>query len=100
MIAILKSAGRYVPVVVCDQCGRPIDDALAAVAVSTHAPEGSTAQAFHAHKGACDAALTERLGGLAGSEELSVHLIDLVRGAFRPDHLNVAEQLLRQQDGS
>jgi len=60
---------------------------------------GQTAQAFHVHKGACDATLSKRMGGLAGSEELSVHLVDLVRGAFRTEDRGVAERLLRE-DGA
>ena len=83
MIAIRKHNGQYAPVLLCDECGGVITDALAASVVSTSAPEGATAEAFYVHKGACDDALCARLGGLHGSEELAVHLIQLVENALR-----------------
>ena len=79
MIAILKKDGRYIPVILCDHCGAVIDDALAAMELSSSAPEGATAQAFHVHKGACDQALSARLGGIHGSEELAVHLVEATK---------------------
>jgi ribA/ribD-fused uncharacterized protein len=82
MIAILKQSGRYRPVVVCDQCGEVITNAMNAMQVSSAAPEGKIAQAFHVHKGACDETLSQRLGSVLGSEELSVHLIELVQSTI------------------
>ena len=87
MIAIRKKDGRYSPVVLCDQCGQAIDDAMNAMALSSSAPEGATAQAFHVHKGNCDEALSAKLGGLHGSEELAVHLLELVRNSLRQSDL-------------
>ena len=94
MIAIQKQSGGYRPVIVCDHCGHVIDDAMAAVAVSSAAPEGATAQAFHVHKGACDQALSEKLGGMHGSEELAVHLLDLLRNALRKSDRQRVQNLL------
>jgi hypothetical protein len=82
MMAILKQDGSYRPVVVCDHCGEVIDDALGAMELSSSAPEGATAQAFHVHKGDCDQALSAKLGGMHGSEELAVHLFDLIRNTM------------------
>lgn len=82
MIAILKKNGQYMPVIVCDECGGIITDAFNATQISSSAPEGTTAQAFHVHKGACDDAISARLGGLHGSEELAVHLMQLVKNTL------------------
>jgi hypothetical protein len=99
MIAILKKDGRYVPVVACDHCGVVIHDALAAMAVCSSAPEGATAQAFHVHKGECDQAVSAKLGGMHGSEELAVHLIDLVRNTLdKSDPLRVQNLLKWSQE--
>jgi transcription initiation factor TFIIIB Brf1 subunit/transcription initiation factor TFIIB len=98
MIAILKKDGRYCPVIVCDQCGMVIDDALAAMEVSSSAPEGTTAQAFHVHKGTCDQALSARLGGIHGSEELVVHLVELVKNALRLSDTRQVQNLLAWSD--
>ena len=98
MIAIQKADGRYRPVVVCDQCGRAIDDAFGATAVASAAPEGTTAQAFHVHKGACDRDLASRLDGLAGSEELAVHLIELLRNSLERSERQRVENLMKWSD--
>jgi hypothetical protein len=82
MVAIHKQNGRYSPVVVCDYCGEVIDDALAAMEVSSRVPDGATAQAMHVHKGACDQALSAKLGGLDGSAELFDHLLELLRNTI------------------
>ena len=82
MVAILKTDGRYRDVVVCDHCGRVIEDALGAMELSSSAPEGATAQAFHVHKGACEREVSARLGGAHGSEELAVHLLRVVRNTL------------------
>jgi hypothetical protein len=98
MIAIRKTAGRYAPVVVCDHCVGVIDDAMAAAAVSSSAPEGATAQAHHVHKGSCDEALTNQLGGALGSEELAVHLFDLVRNTLSRSDAQRVRNLLDWSD--
>jgi hypothetical protein len=94
MIGILKKHGRYWPVIVCDHCGNVIDDAMAAVEVSSSAPEGAVAQAFHVHKGDCDQALSAKLGGLHGSEELAVHLFDLMHSTLSKSDLQGIRNLL------
>jgi hypothetical protein len=94
MIAILKADGRYAPVVLCDHCGKVIDDAMNATALSSSAPEGNTLQAFHVHKGDCDQALSAKLGGLYGSEELAVHLFELMRNTLSKSDLKRVQNLL------
>src|SRR3954465_8790304 len=98
MIAIMKKDGRYSPVVACDHCGLVIKDALAAMAISSAAPEGATAQAFHVHKGACDDAMSARLGGMYGSEELAVHLPQLLKNSLRERDRRRGENLLKWSD--
>ena len=98
MIAIRKRDGRYVPAVVCDECGGVITDAFGATAVSSSAPEGAAAEAFHVHKGSCDDARSARLGGAAGSEELAVHLLQLLKGALRDSDPQRVENLLKWPD--
>ena len=51
--------------------------------MSSSAPEGATAQAFHVHKGACEQAVSAKLGGAHGSEELAVHLLAVVKNTLR-----------------
>jgi hypothetical protein len=99
MIAIMKRDGRYAPVVVCDHCGRVIEDALDAMEVSSAAPEGTAAQAFHVHKGECDQALSAKFDGLHGSEELAVHLFDLVRNTIGKSDPRAVQNLLNWSAG-
>jgi hypothetical protein len=98
MIAIRKQNGQYTPVVVCDECGGIITDAFSAMEVSSSAPEGATAQAFHVHKGACDDAMSARLGGMHGSEELAVHLVQLLKNALSGSDRQRVENLLNGSD--
>jgi hypothetical protein len=98
MIAIRKHEGQYVPVVVCDECGAVIADAFDAMEVSSSAPEGKTAQAFHVHKGACDEAVSARLGGMHVSEELAVHLVSLLKNALSESDRQRVENLLTWSD--
>jgi hypothetical protein len=98
MVAIRKQDGQYESVVVCDECGAVITDAFDAVEVSSSAPEGATAQAFHVHKGACDDAMSARLGGMHGSEELAVHLVSLLKNALSESDRQRVENLLKWSD--
>jgi len=95
MIAILKKSGQYLPVIVCDECGSIITDAFNATQISSSAPEGATAQAFHVHKGACDEAISARLGGMHGSEELAVHLMQLIKNTLRDSDRQRVENLMK-----
>lgn len=95
MIAILKKNGQYGPAIICDYCGQVIDDALNANAVSSAAPKDAMAQVFHVHKGACDQALSAKLGGSLGSEELSTHLLELMRNALANSDFEGLRNLLR-----
>ena len=95
MIAILKKDGQYRPVIVCDECGGVITDAFNATQISSSAPEGATAQAFHVHKGACDEAISARLGGMHGSEELAVHLMQLIKNSLSESDRHRVENLLK-----
>ncbi len=94
MIAIRKQDGVYAPVVICDHCGQVIDDASNANEISSGAPEGTTAQAFHVHKGECDRTLSAKIGGLWGSAELSDHLVELLLNTLKPNDLARARKLL------
>jgi adenylate kinase len=79
---------------VCDECGGVITDAFGATQVSSSAPDGATAQAFHVHKGACDEAVSARLGGACGSEELAVHLVQLLKNTLRDSDGRRVEALM------
>src|SRR6476469_9187494 len=98
MIGIRKQDGHYKPAVICDECGEVITDAFGAMQVSSSAPERSTAQAFHVHKGACEQALSARLDGIYGSEELVVHLVDLLRNVVSEKDREQVQELLRWPD--
>ena len=95
MIAIRKQNGQYIPVVICDECGGDITDAFGAMEVSSSAPEGATAQSFHVHKGACDDAISARLGGMHGSEELAVYLVQLLNNALSESDRQRVENLFK-----
>jgi hypothetical protein len=82
MIAIHKIDGQYRPVILCDYCGTVIDDALKGMQLSSSAPEGATAQALYVHKGDCEQAMSIKLGASLGSEELSIHLLELIRNTL------------------
>ena len=92
---MLKNEGRYSPAVVCDHCGSVITDAFSATAISSSAPDGATAQVFHVHKGACDDAVSVRLGGMHGSEELADHLVQLFKNTISGSDRERIENLLR-----
>lgn len=68
---------------------------MAAMAISSAAPEGATAQAFHVHKGACEQALSAQLEGMHGSEELAVHLLDLVRNTLSKSDQQRVQNLIK-----
>ena len=87
MIAIRKENGSYIPVILCDHCGQIIVDAMGAMELSSSAPEGANAQAYYVHKGACEQAVSAKLGGMHGSDELAVHLFDLLRSAMAKSDL-------------
>jgi hypothetical protein len=94
MIAIQKMDGQYRPVVLCDFCGIVIDDALAAITISSTAPDGKTAQAFHVHKGKCDESMSEKIGAMLGSEELAVHLLELLKNTMRGSDRQTLQAML------
>lgn len=98
MIATRNQDGQYVPVVICDECGGVITDAFGAVEVSSSAPDGAAAQAFHVQKGACDDAISTRLGGMHGSEELAVQLLQLLRNTLRDSDRQRVENLMKWSD--
>ena len=94
MIGILKQQGRYSPVVICNECGEVIDDAFQAMEICSNAPEGASAESFHVHKGRCDHALSKRVEGLSGPEELAVHLLELLKNTLRASDPHRVEKLL------
>ena len=72
MIRTLFYRERYVPIFVCDQCGRRIEDAGLALAINDLSmlnTDGDSTNVFHTHKGACTEALEAKLGD-AGSATL------------------------------
>lgn len=78
MIKLLYSIDEgYIPVVVCDICGRRIKDGLMAAAVYQiwDLADGDMADVLHAHLGDCQAEAETRLGGQVGWDHLSRHLL-------------------------
>jgi hypothetical protein len=79
-IRLLYSGGRYVPIIARDACGQRIEDFRLAMEINNAVElpeEGKMTNVFHVHKGACDRALEDKLGGITGSSELGAHLFML-----------------------
>ena len=85
MIKTLYSEGRYIPMVVCDACKKPITDADMGLALnkSRDLIEGQFVETFHAHKGDCDRQLEKRIDPKfgSGSTELARHLFQVTHNA-------------------
>jgi hypothetical protein len=80
MIKIVHARpGFYAPMLYCDYCKKRITDAgsAAAITVSHPMPEGASSDVLHVHKGDCHDAVEKKLGGTAGWEELSRHIMQL-----------------------
>src|SRR5688500_5625800 len=78
-IRLLYLRGKYIPLFVCDQCGKRIEDARQALEISdatTSLKDGDMTNVFHVHKGACDQAMEAKLGP-TGSNELTDHVFQL-----------------------
>jgi hypothetical protein len=95
MIAIQKQDGKYRPIIACDHCGKVIDDAMNALELSSSAREGAMAEVFYVHKGECEKAVSEKLGGMHGSEELTVHLFQLLRNTLAKSDPHLVQNLTK-----
>lgn len=87
MLKILYSDHQFFPILVCDVCGRRIEQASLAAAINPSAiqdgervvQEGDLLEVLHAHKGDCHKQAEERFGGKyrTGWTELGSHLSQL-----------------------
>lgn len=75
-IKVWDNNGITAPLLCCDVCDAPIDDAKEGAAVFPLAANGSAVVAMHVHKKGCHDAAEERLGGrrATGWQELADHL--------------------------
>jgi len=99
MIRIQYKRGKYCPVFVCDQCGKPITDHASGIEVAPiQAAEGELLACYHVHQGTCDEAMERRLGAVCGWEDLGVHVARLlhntkINGKVLRDSLHRAQLL-------
>ena len=75
-IKIWENNGRTAPILVCDICDTPIDDAGEGAAVFKSIPNGSSTKVLHVHKKGCHNKAEMQLGGRSatGWQELKDHL--------------------------
>ena len=75
-IKVWDNDGITAPIVCCDVCDAPIDDAKEGAAVFALVPNASSTKAMHVHKKGCHHKAEEQLGGKrnTGWQELSDHL--------------------------
>jgi hypothetical protein len=86
MIQMARNNGTMYPILVCDFCGKRIDDAGIAAAVMPESkpyPNGNGRVLF-VHKGACHNAVEKTEGHAGGWEELSRHLRLLLHNVKLP----------------
>jgi hypothetical protein len=78
MISVIYSSDRFIPVIICDQCGERITDAkmAAAVSKSRDVQEGEELKVAHVHKGACQIAVEAQIGSTGWSEMMD-HILHL-----------------------
>lgn len=76
MIKMLKKGHFDCPVFVCDVCGDMISDLYEGAAVFSMAgKDNSKGDVQHVHKDKCHDISEERIGELAGWQELSAHFV-------------------------
>jgi hypothetical protein len=94
MISVLFSEGRSIPVVVCEQCGKPIRNAaLGMVAYAEHEEGGQYIEFASLHKRECDEAYKGGSHRPGGWVELSHFLIRLCANAgMGPEELHKATE--------
>lgn len=76
MIQLFQTATGYAPILVCDHCGKRIEDAKLALAVAPFSgkyPNGNR-RILHAHKRSCFDAIERKEGEKCSWEELSIHI--------------------------
>lgn len=77
MIKMLKFSGRSAPVIICDICGKRIEEVKLGAAVFPQIDtEGAIAEVLHVHKRDCHNAAEQKIGGgeSAPWQELRHHL--------------------------
>ena len=70
------------PLILCSQCGEPIDGSRPVMAISSGAPVGQPATAYYVHIGECDRRFSKEHGGLGGSAHLQLHFNYLIRNSL------------------
>jgi hypothetical protein len=78
MIKMLNLSGRAAPVVICDICGKRVEEADLGAAVFPRMQsesEGTVVQVLHVHKGPCHDKAQLQLGGVRDTawQELRIH---------------------------
>lgn len=84
MIKYWYENGRYAPLLLCDTCGKRIENSGMGAAVHANGrEEGEYLDVLHVHKGQCHDKAEADLGGTSsvGWEELNVHLLHLTHNA-------------------
>ncbi|MFZ2656612.1 MAG: hypothetical protein WAX69_16885 [Victivallales bacterium] len=76
MIQILDTKTGSAPIIVCDHCGKRIDDAedAAVIMPDTKRHPNKNRRAIHVHKGDCHDAVEASEGGNVGWEEMTRHI--------------------------
>jgi hypothetical protein len=94
MLKVRNQAGRTIPFLFCDACGKIIEDGAAAGVVykklySKPGEDVTESEVLFAHKGVCMDSLEESLGdGYDGWEELSRYLAFITNNVkFKPKAL-------------
>ena len=81
MIKVLhQSPGEYVPFLVCDVCGKRIENAGSGVALTMRHPlaVGEESKVLHVHEGVCYATAEGHVGHRFGHEPIGRHFLHLL----------------------
>jgi hypothetical protein len=75
-VKVWDNNGTTAPLLCCDVCDAPIDDAKEGAAVFALVPNGSSTRVLHVHKKGCHIQAEAQLGGRqnTGWQELTDHL--------------------------
>ena len=75
-IKVWDNSGITAPLLCCDVCDAPIEDAKEGAAVFPLASNGTAVEVLHVHKKGCHSAAEAKLGGrqMTGWQELGDHL--------------------------
>lgn len=75
MFTVIGHNTAKAPIVICDHCQKRIETAKGGVVIYPQsAKEGHPVVYFHAHRGACDKAITAKHGDLGGTDDLAAHM--------------------------